>query len=517
MTSITIYDGSSTIGGNKIYLEEKGRGIFLDFGMNFAKYGRFYQEFLSERSNRGIHDLLELDLIPKLNIYRTDLIPADVDTTRYPKLDVEAVLLSHAHLDHCGDLGLLNENIPIAASPISTAILKAMRDTSPSHLGSEISYHSPKTRIESLGGFVLESGRGGSYLSRDFYCSSPPGQELREFTSRRPGQDARNAKAVEPGELGEINDLHLPFEVESYPVDHSIYGANAYILKGDTTLAYTGDYRLHGRGADNTRRFIQAARNASVLITEGTRVGREADEEVTEADVHDNCLEAIQGEKGLVIADFSARNLERLEMFAELAEGTDRSLVVTAKDAYMLHAIGCAEGACVMDVGRIMVYGELKNRERIKWESEVVVGRWGDRYVSPAELSRSPERYILCFSFFDLKHLLDIKPSGGSYIYSSSEAFSEEQEIDFLRLYNWLRFFNLRISGFEVAEIDGEPRPIFTKGFHASGHLSQNDLINVVGEVDPDVLVPVHTERVDWFREAFPGIVSAPPDGRINL
>jgi mRNA degradation ribonuclease J1/J2 len=39
----------------------------------------------------------------------------------------------------------------------------------------------------------------------------------------------------------------------------------------------------------------------------------------------------------------------------------------------------------------------------------------------------------------------------------------------------------------------------------------------VVSDVDPDVLVPVHTERVDWFREAFPGIVSAPPDGRINL
>ena len=39
LTSITIYDGSSTIGGNKIYLEDRGRGTFLDLGMNFAKYG----------------------------------------------------------------------------------------------------------------------------------------------------------------------------------------------------------------------------------------------------------------------------------------------------------------------------------------------------------------------------------------------------------------------------------------------------------------------------------------------
>jgi len=37
MTSITIYDGANTIGGNKIFIEEKGKGIFLDFGLNFKK------------------------------------------------------------------------------------------------------------------------------------------------------------------------------------------------------------------------------------------------------------------------------------------------------------------------------------------------------------------------------------------------------------------------------------------------------------------------------------------------
>jgi ribonuclease J len=64
MASITIYDGANCIGGNKIHLEEKGRGVLLDFGMNFAKYGEYYQEFLKERSNRGIHDLIHLDMIP---------------------------------------------------------------------------------------------------------------------------------------------------------------------------------------------------------------------------------------------------------------------------------------------------------------------------------------------------------------------------------------------------------------------------------------------------------------------
>jgi len=34
MASITVYDGANTIGGNKIYVEDKGRGLFLDFCMN---------------------------------------------------------------------------------------------------------------------------------------------------------------------------------------------------------------------------------------------------------------------------------------------------------------------------------------------------------------------------------------------------------------------------------------------------------------------------------------------------
>ena len=102
MTSITIYDGNNTIGGTKIYVEESGEGVFLDFGMNFKKYSEFFQQFISPRSIRGIHDLIQLNLIPKLNIYREDLIPMDLDISSYPSLNVKAILLSHAHMDHYG-------------------------------------------------------------------------------------------------------------------------------------------------------------------------------------------------------------------------------------------------------------------------------------------------------------------------------------------------------------------------------------------------------------------------------
>ena len=72
MSSITVFDGAESIGGNKIYAEEGGRGVFLDFGTNFAKSGAFFSEFLKERPGRGLNDAFFPDLVPKLNIYRKD-------------------------------------------------------------------------------------------------------------------------------------------------------------------------------------------------------------------------------------------------------------------------------------------------------------------------------------------------------------------------------------------------------------------------------------------------------------
>ncbi len=498
MVSITVYDGARTIGGSKIFVED-GAGVFLDFGMNFIKYGVFFEEFLKERSTRGIHDLIHLGLIPALNVYRTDIIPSDVEVSQYEKLNVKAVLLSHAHLDHCGNLGLLQETLPIVASGTSVAILKAIRDTSPSNIGSEISYFSTKIPVAESSGLVLESNRNIPYMCRDFCCTKKVPNELRTFMSERPGQDSPRAKQIEPGKLCHLDEQILPFEVTAYEVDHSILGSTAYVLEGDTTIAYTGDIRLHGKRGEMSREFIRNAKNASILITEGTRASREEQESVTEKDVFNNCLKAVENSKKLTVADFSARNFERLDMFAMIATKTGKQLVVTAKDAYLLHAIACVEGDCLIDKENILIYSELKNRKSIKWETETVMKKWQDHYVSHTQISDNAESYILCLSLFDMKHLLDIKPDGGTYVYSSSESFSEEQNVDFVRLEHWLDFFDMKPCGFRIVMKDGSLEPEFDKGYHASGHASMSDLEYLINEINPDTIIPVHTENSAWF------------------
>ena len=68
--------------------------------------------------------------------------------------------------------------------------------------------------------------------------------------------------------------------------------------------------------------------------------------------------------------------------------------------------------------------------------------------VKAMAIKQSPGDYLVAFSFLDIKHLVDIRPEGGHYIYSSSEAFTEEQEVDFRRLMAWLDKFGLKSHGF---------------------------------------------------------------------
>jgi ribonuclease J len=154
-----------------------------------------------------------------------------------------------------------------------------------------------------------------NYFGKDLYCTEMPSDGLLSFLSTRPGQDSpRTRKKLEPGQCANYRSADLPFEVSAYPVDHSIVGATAYILRGDTTIAYTGDIRLHGKNGDSTRKFVNKAKEASVVIIEGTRAGPSSrGEKITEKSVCEICQESVENSSGLVVADFSARNFERLE------------------------------------------------------------------------------------------------------------------------------------------------------------------------------------------------------------
>lgn len=510
--SITVFDGVKCIGGNKIYVEFDGSGVFFDFGTNYKKIADFYEEFLSPRPSRGVHDLLYLGIIPKISCYRKDLMPGDVNFSSALNLKADAVFLSHAHMDHAGNIGLLDTNIPVVASPMSAAILKAMMDCGNSSMESEVAYAAPRKASEE-DTRILETVhyKKAPYIGREFLIAGECNGDLKDYWCDCPHSRELRHKEIKPAKD------NLGFEFESFELDHSIYGATGYAINTSAGwIVYTGDLRAHGRFKDKTELFVREAGSLDpkVLIIEGTRIGRQNRED-SEEEVYKTCLGATLDEKGLVIADFSPRNFERLDTFMRIAKENGRKLVVLAKDAYVLEAMKCVDGKDRMH--ELLIYKELK-ATHLAFEKQIHKNFAG-KLLDPVDIAKAPESYILCFSFWDVKHLLDIKPSGGTYIYSSSEAYSEEQVIDFRRLWNWLRFFKFKVRGFKIIERDGKEMPEFERGYHASGHASASELLRIVEGIAPEIVVPVHSENPEFFAENLEGfkVVLAEEGRRIEV
>ena len=77
--------------------------------------------------------------------------------------------------------------------------------------------------------------------------------------------------------------------------------------------------------------------------------------------------------------------------------------------------------------------------------------------------------------------------------------------IDFERLYNWLSFYELEIRGFkcEKAENSDKFKLSMEIGYHCSGHATAEELEKMIREIEPEILVPVHTQNPLWFERKF--------------
>lgn len=91
---------------------------------------------------------------------------------------------------------------------------------------------------------------------------------------------------------------------------------------------------------------------------------------------------------------------------------------------------------------------------------------------------------IVSLGYFDLPDLLDLRPSGGYYLHSSSEPFSEEQTVDFARFKRWLEYFELEY-----------------RCLHASGHCSREEIFKLVERSGAEKVFPVHTKGPRLFKE----------------
>ncbi len=475
MTSVTFYGGVNEIGGNKILLQDRDTRLFLDFGMSFSLANQYFDEFMQPRKCNGVLDLLEFGLLPDLDgLYRCDYL----DHCQLPTGDapsINGVLLSHAHMDHCSYIHYLREDIPIHCTQATKDIMQALDETGSTGTCELIS--------------LKESFK--TYISN------------RGTESKLKGEEAKKPRPYNIIE-GAFNAGGL--EVEALPVSHSLEGATAYILHTSAgPVVYTGDFRFHGYKGDETRQFVERAAEVEpvAMICEGTRIdSTQAD---SEEHVKKVAQDRVQKTDGLIVANFPVRDTDRMQSFFEVAKQTDRALVINLKQAYLLELFrksGIATPQIDDDHIRIYVprktwgvYKDDRFSEKIQredydyWEREFLDH---PNAVTARDIRENQNEYVFRCDFFELKELIDIKPEAGStYIRSVCEPFDLEMELDLKKVDNWLTHFGL----FPYTQI------------HASGHLNYDDIRDMVDSIQPQALIPVHTQHAEVFQTLHDNVI----------
>lgn len=284
-------------------------------------------------------------------------------------------------------------------------------------------------------------------------------------------------------------------------------GSGAFAVRTEAGwVVYTGDLRSHGRQANLTEAFISAAAELepAVLITEGTNT--HAGVSPTEADVRDRILAAVRQEPGLVVVNFAARNLDRLLTMYEVARATGRQLLITEREADFLRGQRPLQPEIPDPDGDPYVCTYYRPRPADdEWHRfwrrpgrRALGGCGSDRY-----LRAHPEEYLVCFGLTEMVELLGMQVRrGGLLIYSNHRPYNAEQAGDLGRLLAWAELLELRTLGF------AEP------GYHASGHLGETALGDMVRAIDPKLVIPVHTATPEFFTGGDRHRVSVPVAGQ---
>lgn len=486
MAFLRFYGGVGEIGGNKILLEDDDKKIFLDFGMSFKQRKKFYSNpYLSPRKGDR-EGMIVTGLLPDIKgVYEFD-----------PEVkQVDAVLLSHAHADHARYISFLMRSM--LTIPKDDVIEDFLKEGTPLLSNEKLKQwirEDSSAQLALISGYPIPAicSRKTARIIRALHDPQPEGCSRKGFET-----DIEGLKIHGIDYSGRFKTSEY---IQAFPVNHSIDGTTAWIINSsDGAIVYTGDFRE----GELTNEFIKNAKNSKprVMICEGTNIGSSRHGLKSEEQVEEKIDEIISNHGSRsVFVDFADKDTSRLMSLVRLAEKHDRFLIVSPRLVHLTMALRELDTS-IPDIeknDKIMVYKKRKET-LMGYEKRIFENKTFERrIIEETDLQKNQGRYLVCFSFYDLKNLVGIKPSPGSaYIISHSEAFDEEGEIEERILYEWLRLFKLKPY----------------KNIHVSGHVFPEQLEKIIEIIKPKTVIPVHTEHPEKFKELVSGNVLCPKEG----
>ncbi len=520
------------IGGSayRITSQSGKTSILLDFGMDFKAHHEYFGPFLEPRGGAELQDLFSLKLLPPLpGLYRKELleVPFEPDETVACGKDaplfrvglqsydeflsvngrpfVDAIFLSHAHMDHSGFLPHVDNRIPMYCTEQTYALLRADEDAGKTDDMTCIN----EKHLKKLGS---KSPCNGTYHQYSVAQEKKP-QIPRNFRML-PGSSS------EPVTLGDFSIFH-------FPVDHSIPGCTSFLIKDKDgmTLWYSGDLRFTGLYPHVTQSAIDAISKIGVdiIMLEGTRAKSELDQEFgineskspTEKGLENELAGVFASSNGFVGILSSRKHIDRWLIVAQAAESSRRFLLLDGLTLFVIQSLAQLEKSIKQEnesasklwqmyvdhkinvfVPRIASCGyrcydysqsKLAAGLSVRWENTPDLTHL-QKGVLAGEIAAHPDHYVLQLDYYHLTQLLDIAPKGGIFIYGGYNAYDLDEMAEKARIENYLKVFGIK-----------------SLVMHVSGHALGDDLRGIIRHLKPKYVIPIHLGN-ESYQDEFRGI-----------
>ena len=267
------------------------------------------------------------------------------------------------------------------------------------------------------------------------------------------------ANTFRGGDVFSIGDIRI----RPLVIDHSATDSYMFVIEAEgKRVLYTGDFRMHGLRSHIVEKLVKTyIGEVDVLITEGTLVSRGVNDGISEAAVLEDIYSYIQDGK-YVFVICSSTNIDRI-MGIWQNMPTDKVLIFDAYQKRILDTV----------VNNVYYESSLYRRH----DSPLVLdkGKYPKYYMDNGFvcLVRATENHI--------SHIKEFPKDDVRIIYSMWTGYIEE---------------NLALK----ALLETYPTYIC----HASGHVSKDDLIKFIELVNPDVIIPVHTDNPERLEALVP-------------
>ena len=282
----------------------------------------------------------------------------------------------------------------------------------------------------------------------------------------------KEPKTFKPEEEFLIGDI----KIIPYLCDHSAFDSYMFLLDCEgKKILYTGDFRSNGRKSFEP--LLRKLPKVDALITEGTNLSNDKIGKInlTEKELEKKGIEILEGNNRPVFVLMAATNIDRIVTFYKIANATKRLFLIDTYVGVITDTIG-GNIPNPRTFSNVRIF--LTNQDKYE-----ILKNYPQNKIGKNEIANS--NFMMCIRS-SMKQYLENYPKEFSFegcvlFYSMWEGYKKQENMK-----EFLKFM--------------EEKGVKTISLHTSGHADEKDFDKLIKKVEPEIIIPVHTENSEWFK-----------------